>query len=360
MPSFSLLKKIQKGEILPCYFFYGDEIFLARKFVHDLRHNLISSGDQSLNLERFTLEESSWRDIIDLARTVPFFFSPWRIIVVETSWKEDLTSLEEKILKDYFVSPSQRTILVIIFSGKIDKSKSLFTFFSSLPSTLACLEELRALKPRELSLWMDEKLSSLDKIATPEAKERLIDVVGNDLQRLENELEKLSAYIGEKRVIDLDDVNQVSGWVKTFIEWELANSLERADLKQSLVILDNLFAEGTKPVIILGVISNFFRDILLAKVWLKEKKKDKKQIFRELKPQISEKFGGFYVTKLRNFFSFVEGISFKELNRLIASLEQIDLKMKTTDISPQTLLEGFFCDYCRSQKKEEVILREQD
>lgn len=360
MSGFFLHKKIQKGEILSCYFFHGEEIFIARQFVTNLRKSLISSDEQNLNLERFTLEESLWRDIIDLARTAPFFFSPWRIIVVEISLKEDLTSLEEKILKDYFASPSPRTVLVIIFSGKIRRSAPLFKFFSSLPSTLVYLEECKALKSKDLFSWVDEKLASLDKMATLDAKERLIEIVGNDLQRLNNELEKISAYVGEKRVIDLDDVNQASGWIKTFIEWELVNSLGKADLKQCLLILDNLFAEGSRPVIVLGIISNFFRDILLAKVWLKEKKKDKKEIFREIKPQISEKFGEFYVRKFHEFFSLVEGISLRELNRLITSLKEIDLKMKTTDLSPQMLLEEFFYDYCRPPKKEGVILKQRE
>ncbi|MGB8952588.1 MAG: DNA polymerase III subunit delta [Candidatus Aminicenantales bacterium] len=347
--------EIKEGNILPCYFFFGKEIYQAHQFIDALKNRLISPDIQGLNLERFSLEESSWVEVIDLARTVPFFFSPWRIIVVDTSAREDLSSSEEKILAGYFSSPSPRTVLVVLFSDKIPKNKSLYRFFSSLPSSQIKIKELKILKERNLFSWMDGKLSLLGKAATPEAKSRLLEVVGNNLQMLDNELEKLVTYVGEKRVIDLDDVNLVADWVKSVVEWELANSLEKADLEQCLIILDRLFTEGVKPEYVLGIISAFFRDILLAKVWLKEKKKDRKEIFRELKPRISEKYGSLYATKFHNFFALVEGLALKELNGFLAELRQIDLKMKTSDASPQALLEGFFYSYCRFQERARLI-----
>jgi len=350
--------EIKEETLSPLYFFYGEETFLAHQFVAELKDTLISPDLQNYNLERFHLEDTSWMEIIDLARTIPFFFSAWRIIVVEISEgeKDSLSLQEEKMLQDYLASPSQRTVLVVIFSGKIKKEHRLLRFFFAFPSSLVYSKELKPLKDKALYTWMDKKFTSLGKRATPEAKKRLEDIVGNDLWRLNNELEKLSTFVTEKKVIDIDDVNQVSGWIKTFIEWELANSLEKADFEECLVVLNNLFKEGIKAEYILGIISNFFRDVLLAKVWLREKTKERQEIFKELKPNISEKFTSLYFKKFKEFFSLVETISQKELSRLFAELEQVDLRIKTSDVSPQTLLERFLFDYCnfrkKSQKKE--------
>ena len=360
MRSSLLNKEINEENIVFCYFFHGEETYLAHQFAEKLKEALISPDVQDYNLERFNLEESSWMEIIDLARTVPFFLSSWRIIIVEASKGKDenLSKTERSLLRDYFLSPSSQTVLVIIFSGKIRKNSSLFQFFSSLSSSLVLIKELKPLRERSLYSWMDRKLDSLEKTATPEAKKRLEELLGNDLRRVNHELEKLATFIGEKKVIELDDVNQVSGWAKTSFEWELGESLEKADFEKSLIVLNNLFKEGIRPEFILGMMVRFFHEILLAKLWLKEKEIDRKAIFKDLKPHIHEGYGGFYVMKFREFFSLVEKISAKELNHYLSELGKIDLKMKTSDASVQMLLESFLYDYCLCRGQGRIIWKE--
>jgi DNA polymerase III delta subunit len=354
--SFLLNGEIKEETLLPCYFFHGEETFLAFEFASSLQKTLIPAEVQDLNLERFDVEESSWAEIIDLARTIPFFLSPWRIVVVEISKgrKESLSSEEQKILKAYFSSPSPKTVLVIIFFGRLGKNSSLYRFFSGLPSSTALVRELRPLKEKALYAWIDRRFLSHRKRVTSDASMRLEELTGKDLRRVNNEIEKLVTFVGEKEVVDLDDVNQVSGWIKSFHDWEIADSLAKADIKQSLVVLNSLFKEGTRPEYVLGSISRFFRDIFLAKILLREKNVDKKEVFKELKPQIHERLGKFYLDKFKEFFSLVERFSMQDLNHILAELEEVDLKIKTTPLSSQTLLESFIFRYCDLRKKERI------
>ena len=353
-------KEIKEETLIPCYFFYGEETFLAWEFINELKEALISPEDQDYNVERFNLEDNSWAEVIDSARALPIFISPWRIIVVEVpkGRQESLSSREKSILKDYFSSPPSKTVIVIVLSGKIKKNTSLFKFFSSLSSAVARLKELRYLKDKALYAWMDKKFLSQGKTAALEAKIKLQELTGNDLRRASNEIEKLITFAGEKKVIELDDVNQVCGWVKTFFEWEIADSLGKADFERSFIVLNSLFKEGVKPEYILGSMAKFFRDIFLAKLLLKEKSMDRKAIFKELRPHIQEKFGNFYASKFKEFFSLVEKFSMRDLNRVLAELEEVDLKMKTTSLTPKTLLESFLFDYCSPRKKEGITWRE--
>jgi DNA polymerase III delta subunit len=369
--SFLLSQELKEENLFPCYFFFGEEAFLAHQFIQQLRAVLVPPDAPDFSLERFDLADSSWIDIIDLARTMPFIFSPWRIIVVEIperksdreSEKEErkrLSSKEEKILRDYLASPSRKTILVIIFSGKTKRNHSLCRFFLSFQPSVVCVQELKPLRERELYSWIEQKLSLLGKNMTPEAKKRLVEVIGNDLAMLDKELDKLSAYSAEKNIIELDDVNQASGWIKSFEQWELDNSLEKADFRQCLIVLDNLFKEGIKPEFILGRMANFFRDILVAKNRERENPKEKKEIFREFKPQISETTGPFYRDKFREFFAYLDSLDPSDLNHILEELERVDLKVKTSDVSPQTLLESFLFDYCSLLKNKRITWKGRD
>lgn len=60
-----------------------------------------------------------------------------------------------------------------------------------------------------------------------------------------------------------------------------------------------------------------------------------------------------------NFSLLVEKFSMRDLNRALAELEEVDLKLKTTSLTPQTLLESFLFDYCSPRKKERITWREQ-
>jgi DNA polymerase III delta subunit len=355
-------KEIDENTLPPCYFLFGEESFLAEEFIDELKKALISPEDQDYNIEKCNLEDQSWMEIMDLARSIPFFFSSWRIIAVNipVGKGERLSSLQEKILKDYFSSPSDHTTLVITYPGKLRRSTPLFRLFSSFPSALVHVKELKPLKGRNLYSWMDKKLSLLGKRATQDAMARLAELTGNNLARVNNELEKISAFVGEKKTIEMDDINAVSGWIKSFHEWELVDNLEKADFEKSLVVLDNLFRESVRPEFILGLTAKFFRDIFLAKLWLREKEKDKKAIFKELRPRIQERFGNFYTTKFNNFFALVERTPMHDLDDLLSELKEIDLKVKTTDLDPQTLLEGFLFRYCQLRRDMKITSKERD
>lgn len=352
-------REIREADVLPAYFFYGEELFQAEQFIRDLQRALVSPDVQGISLERFELSETRWRDILDVARTIAFFFSPWRLLVVEVeqqSKKEsekdplDLSATEQQIIKEYFGAPTQKTVLIVLFTGKIRKTSSLYRLFSSLPKSVVDMKELKVLKNESLYAWVDEKLVALGKRASSEAIDRLLEMTGNNLQQLDSELEKLATYVGEKKTIDVADVNLLSVGVREFEDWALSDSLELGDYEECLKIIHKRFQEGDKPELaVLYQISNHFRDLLLAKSLLREKK-DRREVFRAVRPGILETYGDLYRRKFRSLFGAIERIAHKDLVRQVTRLEEMDLKLKTTDTSPQALFESFVWEYCLPRK----------
>jgi DNA polymerase III delta subunit len=349
-----LHSQLSEDTLAPCHFFFGEEVFLAYEFLARVRKALITPDDQEYNLERLNREDHSWAEVIDLARTVPFLFQTKRVIVFELTRKKDetLNAIEKSILKDYLSSPSSQTVLIVICHGKVSRKSALLRFFSSFSSSVVRTEELKMLRGRALGAWIEEKFQAEGKTIAFEAQKRLVEIIGSDLSRLNSEIVKINTYLDEKKLVELDDVNDISGWVKSFTEWEMLDSLESRDYEQCIRVLENLFNEGTRPEFIMSLFARFFRDIFMAKVWVMEKQKERKEIFKELKPQIQEKFGSFYTTKFRQFFSLVDGLSRLELTHILQELEKIDLKFKTSDLSLQTMLEGFLLHYTAPKNRK--------
>ncbi len=359
-----LAGEIREDRLAAGYLFYGEEDYLAEEFIRRLKGALISPEDQGFNLERFDLAGMRWPDIIDTARTAPFFFSPWRIVVVRAveenrEGKEaregkgssrKLSSLDERIIREYFRSPASRTVLVVVIKGRVKKTHPLVKFFDSLPRGAVVLKEVRPLKTGDLHAWMMQRLASVGKSATPEALIRLEEVAGSDLRRIDRELEKIAAFAADRKTVDIEDVLQVCDWTKSFVEWDLAEALKKADQRQLLLILNRAFQEGERPERVLRVLANFFRDLLLAKLWLREGR-DRKEIFAFLKPQIRESYIKLYADEFKALFSLLERLSFGEISWAVRQLERIDLSIKTMDVSEQSLMERFVIEYCRRQQQ---------
>jgi DNA polymerase III delta subunit len=136
----------------------------------------------------------------------------------------------------------------------------------------------------------------------------------------------------------------------------MTNALEAGQIGRAILILGKLTAEGVAPQLIMGYLASFFRDILLGRIGLAEGR-DRRQIFAEVRPQIKETWRQLYNEKFGNFFGVVDRLSEAELLRLLTALEEIDLRIKTTDSEAKPLLEAFLYDFGRTVGRPAVTSR---
>lgn len=372
--------RLREETLLPGYFFFGDEDFLAQEFIEELEAVLASSSGGEFHLTRMDLDEAKWRDIVDTARTAPFLFEPWRAIIVRVPERkagadrgadrkagadgEDskatkyLSVLDQKILREYFADPPSRTIIVVVRAGRVRRDDAVVRFFQSLPKTAMSGLEMKRLSPAALMRRADEKARALGKTLTEEAKTRLFDLLGQDLRLMMNEVAKLAVFVGDKKGIEEGDVDQATAGQRSFQAYDLDDALAAADFAKGAAILGELFAEGERSDVIVGRLAAFFRNVLAAQTWLREKSRTKDEIFQAFFPYISRNFGDLYRRKYDDFFGVVEGLGAAELNALLAKLRQVDRTIKTTsstDVGEKILFETFLKEFCLARKKRTII-----
>jgi DNA polymerase-3 subunit delta len=348
---------LRASDLKPGYIFYGEEMFFGRRFLRELQAAFGPS--EAAGFETFSLPRTPWSEILDVARTLPFAFSPWRVLVVEADPAEieDVTDEERTNIKAYFAAPTPRTALVVFLAGRSLKTHPLTRLFSALPRSAVAIVESKRLKPQDLEELMNEKLASEGKGITFEAGRYLIEASGNDPEFLGRELDKLVAYVGERKVIDVPDVDLLSTGVRELLRWELSAALERGDIEGSLRYIKRMFDEvKSAELIVLSQLADFFRDLLLAKAGLRENR-SREEIFAELRPRIMARFGKFYWDKLREFFTPVDRLGDQDIGRLVDRLERVDVTIKTAggDTDRQTLLEAVVFEYGRAFRSSGFI-----
>jgi DNA polymerase-3 subunit delta len=96
------------------------------------------------------------------------------------------------------------------------------------------------------------------------AAEDLAERVAADLMRLKTEIEKLAAYLGDRKIIKREDVSLMVSSGKATTVWELADLLASRQAKQALDFLDRLMRDGEEPIAMVGAMTWMYRKLIEA------------------------------------------------------------------------------------------------
>lgn len=168
------------------------------------------------------------------------------------------------------------------------------------------------------------------------AAELLVERVGDDLQALASELDKLILYRWGEGLIRVDDVLEMTSNVRERDIFELSGALAAGDPAEAVRLLDRLFDSGLQAPQIIGLLYWNFKRILALRESL-EKGGNFEKLLRELKLW---SFRGRKATVLK--------YSVQRLRGFLLRLREADLLAKTSSGSARVHLERLLIDMCRA------------
>ncbi|MDD2897180.1 MAG: DNA polymerase III subunit delta [Desulfuromonadaceae bacterium] len=318
---------LRKGSIPPVCFLYGDEQFLVERAVQTVLDLAIDPALKDFNFNVFYGNESKGVDIIDAAQTLPMF-SERRAVLVKRAEQLKADALETML--PYIKNPSPGTCLLLT-GTKIDQRKKFFVEFKKL----GVLVEYKRFYDNKLSGFIQSEAVAQGKPIENAAAELLSALIGNNLQELSSQIEKLIVYAGTKARITVDDVRVMASSSKVFTAFELAKFLGMRDVSNSIKSLDALFLNGEDAPMMIGALTRHFRQLWRVRELL-DTKMSSADIGREL--SINTFFLGEIVTQARNF-------SRRDLKKIFDEFYRCDVASKTGG-NPYTLLHGLTMGIC--------------
>jgi DNA polymerase-3 subunit delta len=321
---------LKKGVVPTVCYLYGEESFLIDRATRLLLERAIDPSLKDFNFNVFYGNESKGIDISDTAQTLPMF-AERRAILVKRA--ESLSAAACEVLLPYIQKPAASTCL--IFTGaKIDQRKK---FFVELKKH-GVLVEFKRLYDNKLSPFIQSEATVHGKPIEPAAADLLSFLIGNNLQELSSQIEKLVVFAGSRSRITLEDVQAVASSSKAFTVFELARYLCVRDLRNTLKSLDTLFRNGEDTPMMIGALSRHFRQLWRVREML-DRKAAKPDIAREV--GINPYFLDDMITQARNFKR-------GELRSIFSELYRCDLASKTGGGQPYTLMHGLVVGICGS------------
>ncbi len=319
---------LKKGNIPSVCYLYGEEPFLVERSVRMLLERAIDHSLKDFNLNVFFGNESKGVDILDAAQTLPMF-AERRAVLVKRAELLKADALE--VLLPYIKNPAGSTCLVLTGS-KIDQRKKFFLELKKHGE----LVEFKRLYDNKLAGFIQSEATAHGKPVEAAAAELLSHLIGNNLQELASQIEKLVVYAGTRPRITVDDVRTMSSSSKAFTAFELAKYLGLRDLPNSIKSLDALFLNGEEAPMLLGALTRHFRQLWRVRELL-DMKKPAADVGREL--NINSFFLGEIVQQARNF-------SRSELKNIFEEFYRCDVESKSGGRS-YTLLHGLTMTICR-------------
>ena len=302
---------IFSGQVKPIYFLMGEEAFYIDRITDLIENNLLSESEKDFNQIVLYGRDVSIEDIIANAKRYPMMAEKQVVIVKEA---QDLSRQIEN-LSSYAENPQPSTVLVICYKYKtLDKRKKL----SKIISKNGCLFESKKLYENQVGEWISQTLREKEYRIEPKASQMLVEFLGTDLSKINNELEKLMLILAKGSTISANHIEVNIGISKDFNNFELRRAIgEKRIVKANQII--NYFSQNAKnnPIVMTTSLLNSF----FTQIFLYHGLKDKGRINVSKVLKINPYFVNEYQTAAKNY-------PMRKVSQIISLLREADMKSK--------------------------------
>ena len=252
-----IVTSIQKGDIKPVYFLMGEEAYYIDKISDYIESNILDEAEKGFNQMVLYGRDISIDDIVSNAKRYPMMAERQVVIVKEA---QDLSRTIEKLV-DYINNPQPTTVLVINYKyKKIDKRKALYKALKKVDSIF----ESKKLYDNQVPDWIRRVLSGQGYQITPKASQMLVEFLGTDLSKIENELNKLKIVLPEGSQITPEAIEDNIGISKDYNNFELRKAVGERNMTKAFKIV-KYFGDNPKDnpmVVTVSLLFNFFSQLL--------------------------------------------------------------------------------------------------
>lgn len=257
MHATAFLKQPDKSKPGAFVVLHGSETHLKQAALQALARLILGSAEDQLGLARFAGKDAEFRSVRDDLLTVSMF-TPKKIVVVDDA--DDFISEYRASLEDYVDKPAKGSLLILNCKSW-RKNTKLAKKLDKAGLEIECSE----LTGAKLTEWLVEQAQSVHgKQLTREAAGLIPTLAGSSLGLLDQELQKLAAYVGDKPKIGVEEVRKLVGGWKGETTWTMINAIRDGIPDVALGCLDKLMTAGEAPQKILGGMNFVFRKFALA------------------------------------------------------------------------------------------------
>jgi DNA polymerase III delta subunit len=327
------LKRIDTKNIDPIYFLTGEESFLQLQVQQLLRRVVVIQGAEDFDWEVLEGGEFRYEVFLNALRALPLI-SHKRLLILRHL--EELDNNKHKIILNAITGDLSKLLLVLSYEEKCDfKHKSplnemreRFAWVDLSPPKGAEFEKIlkwmlkgRKIEPNLLSFLAESRV---------------------DLWQISNWCEQALTLINDDIPLNLETLKNFVDLGGTADIWRLCDAVGKKELKQAQILLVDLLRNREKAGNIVWSLKELFIYLnLFCQIRAKGGKLEPYQERIALHP-----------FRFRNYSSMSVNFSVMETEHALWKLQDIDEKLKSSQIEPETLLVELIDDISGKKEKQ--------
>ncbi|MFA7445057.1 MAG: DNA polymerase III subunit delta [Flavobacteriaceae bacterium] len=306
-----IITDIKNRNFKPIYFLMGDEPYYIDKIADYIEKNVLSEDEKGFNQVVLYGRDTTVEEVIANAKRYPMM-ADYQVVIVKEA--QELSRTIDKI-ESYAENPQPTTILVFCYKYKtLDKRKKA----TKTLEKNGLVFESKKLYDNQVGSWINQALNSSGYKIEPKANAMLVEFLGTDLSKVNNELEKLKIILPKGTIINAEHIEKNIGISKDYNVFEFRNALgEKNILKANRIA--NYFSQNPKDNPITLITSQVFAFYVQLLQYHGLSDKNPANVAKTLK--VNPYFVKDYETAARNY-------PMRKVSSIVAALREIDLKSK--------------------------------
>ncbi|MBI4238260.1 MAG: DNA polymerase III subunit delta [Deltaproteobacteria bacterium] len=268
-------QQLRRGDIAPLYLVVGAEAYLRRTAVQRIAQALAKAAGSVVTPQRFDASALTATELVARAQSDDLFAAR-QLLVVQGGevWKSEAW----EALATWRQHPSPVAVLIVQAEKLDQRGAAVKRLMAS-----ACVIECKSLYPNQVPDWVRIECQRRGKPISQDAARLLADVVGTELGALDQALEKLFLYCGDKQLIEATSVEAVILETSQRTVFEFAAAVGAGEPTAACHLLERLLSGGESPVMLLSMLARHWRLLVRARAWQEQGGKDKAPLAQTLK-----------------------------------------------------------------------------
>jgi len=241
----SLLSK----QYAPVYLIDGEEPYYLDMLTEIIEEKILSPAERDFNLIVLYGKDSTWADVVNACRRFPMFAEKQVVILKDAALLKDINELA-----NYVVHPSPSTVFLIEHRFKKADGRGKLVKLAKEKGYYFTSEKL---KDERVPEWIHAYGKEIGFAVGEKEAETLASYLGNDLQRIANEIEKVRINLPGETTLTEAHIKKYIGISRDYNIFEFPEALTKGDTERFYRMF-NYFITSAKAAPMPLVIGSFY------------------------------------------------------------------------------------------------------
>ncbi|GAK97054.1 DNA polymerase III delta subunit [Nonlabens tegetincola] len=252
-----ILSDLKQKKYQPVYFLCGEESYFIDLVSNYIENNVLDESEKGFNQVILYGKETNMAAVLENAKRFPMM-ADYQVVIVKEA--QHLSKQLDQ-LTSYLEQPQQTTILCFAYKYKTPDGRSKA---GKLLKKHSVYLESKPLYENKVPAFITDILKSKGYRIDPKATQMLVEYLGTDLNKINNELGKLEIVHPKDQPITPQVIEDNIGISKDYNNFELRKAIGNRDIVKVHRII-NYFGENPKdhPIVLtIGQLYSFYTQLL--------------------------------------------------------------------------------------------------